>query len=116
MATGAWRPSASVKLRGAEIPHDGVPLATSSEHPERRRIIELALAGLPGAERDQAVYVGDGAWDGRAARSIGLGFVGVGTDGHAARLSAVGASTVVPDFADVAVLLEGLERALPSRS
>ena len=39
-------------------------------------------------EAENTVYVGDGAWDARAARKLGIGFVGVRHDGRRARLHA----------------------------
>lgn len=98
MATGAWRPSAVVKLAGAAIPFDGVPLATSSDRVSRRDIIEHAVARLGGARGEPVVYVGDGVWDGRAATSLGYGFVGVGAAEKADALRDVGAREVLPDL------------------
>jgi phosphoglycolate phosphatase-like HAD superfamily hydrolase len=34
------------------------------------------------------VYVGDGVWDARACRSVGIPFIGIGTGSRATRLSA----------------------------
>lgn len=110
MATGAWRPSALVKLRGGSIPHDGVPLATSSDHHARAEII---LHAVQAVSHDQApvVYVGDGVWDGRAAKSLGYSFIGVGQGARASELRAVGASAVVADFADGAAFLRHVRQA-----
>lgn len=114
MATGAWRPSALLKLGAASIPHDDVPLATSSEQYARRDIIRHAVGALDPSARD-VVYVGDGVWDGRAAGSLGFGFVGVGVGKRANALGEVGAVGVVPDLADEARLVELLTRARPDR-
>ena len=46
------------------------------------------------------VYVGDGVWDARACRNVGIPFVGIGTGIRATRLSAEGAVCVFPDFSD----------------
>ena len=121
IATGAWRPSAEVKLRGAGIPYDGVPLATASERWARRDIIGLAYDAVSEGAREprqrageataRPVYVGDGTWDGRAATSLGFGFVGVGSGARARALAGVGAVGSVADLADVSATLALLERA-----
>lgn len=111
MATGAWRPSALVKLAGAGIPTEGVPLATSTDHAARSDIIRRAVASVGHPESGEVVYVGDGVWDGRAATALGYGFVGVGPRGQEDRLKHAGAVGVVPDLLDVDRLLAELRRA-----
>jgi len=44
IATGGWRASAELKLKAADIPMAGVPLATSSEADRRVDIIRLAVS------------------------------------------------------------------------
>jgi phosphoglycolate phosphatase-like HAD superfamily hydrolase len=109
MATGAWRPSALVKLDGAAIPHVDVPLATSSDHASRAAIIRHAVQRLGADDEEAVVYVGDGVWDGRAAGSLGYGFLGV-SRGDGSELRRVGAGGVVRDFTDVPSLLAQLHR------
>jgi len=112
MATGAWRPSAMVKLEGAGIAHRGVPLATASDHATRAAIIGHAVESVPGPSEGPVVYIGDGVWDGRAARSLGYRFVGVARDDRASELSAAGADAVIPDFRDPASFLRHLGRVV----
>ena len=111
MATGAWQPSALVKLDAAGVPHDGIPLATSSDHRARRDIIQHAVAALRPDEYGSVVYVGDGVWDGCAATELGYGFVGVGAGDTTAALEKVGATGVIPDFSDFELLLTTLDLA-----
>ena len=111
MATGAWRPSTVVKLAGARIPTDGVPLATSTEYRARRDIIRHAVSAFSEQDTDVVVYVGDGVWDGRAATSLGYGFVGLGPTENEAALRGVGASGYVHDLSDAARLVSQLELA-----
>ena len=115
MATGAWRPSAEVKLRGARLPTAGVALATSSEHRRRRDIIRHAVELCAAPSETDVVYVGDGVWDGRAARSLGLGFVGVGAADRVGSLRQAGAAMVVDDLVDTDRLLRALDHALATR-
>ncbi|MGD2047294.1 MAG: haloacid dehalogenase-like hydrolase [Gemmatimonadota bacterium] len=110
MATGAWRPSALVKLRGGGIPYADVPLATCSDHPTRVDIIREALRASSAAPGEPIVYIGDGVWDGKAARSLGCGFVGVAPVGRKERLLEAGADVVIEDFRDAETLVEELSR------
>jgi beta-phosphoglucomutase-like phosphatase (HAD superfamily) len=51
-------------------------------------------------------------WDVRAARALGVGFIGVAqSDAHAARLHAAGARHVVRDYADLDRVLALVEDA-----
>ena len=109
LATGAWRPSALVKLRGAGIPHEGVPLASASDHWARAEIIRRAVQAASAAAAP-VVYIGDGIWDGRAAKALGYGFLGIGKGTRAADLEQIGAGAVLPDFTDAGSVLEHLSR------
>ncbi|MEK7766476.1 MAG: hypothetical protein AAB368_09580 [bacterium] len=106
---------AAVKIESAELPLDGVPLATSSDRMARPEILALAVErassryGVPVWER--VVYVGDGVWDVTAARACGIAFGGVGEGNEAAKLSAAGARVVLPDFRDLAAVDSALEAA-----
>src|SRR5438067_2085791 len=54
------------------------------------------------------VYVGDGVWDARACRSVGIPFIGIGTGSRATRLSAEGAVCVFADFSDTELFLSSV--------
>ncbi len=101
MATGAWRPSALVKLRGAGIHAAAFPLATSSERVGRQDIIRRAMQPFADARARARVYFGDGLWDARAALALGFTFVGIAKGQRARRLMEAGAYVVLPDFADL---------------
>ena len=77
IATGDWRETISFKLRAAGIPLHGVPLVTSSDFYSRAEIITEAVARA-GRPLREAIYVGDGLWDLRACRALGIPFMGVG--------------------------------------
>lgn len=106
IATGSWRESALFKLRVARIWHDDVPLATADEHVSRSSIIRKAIEDSKQRYRvedfDDIIYVGDGVWDARASKNLGITFVGVGSNGVAARLAAYGVPTVYPSLTLVA--------------
>ncbi len=108
VATGGWRSSAELKLATAGIPMSGVPLVTSSEHPRRVEIIEAAVSrAVRDGQATEVVYVGDGVWDVRACRELGIGFLGRAHRPEARRrLTEAGARVVIDDFRDPHRVLE----------
>lgn len=100
LATGAWGASARMKLEAAGLPM-GLPLFCSDDAFERAAIVSLALQHCErasGRPFDRVVSVGDGVWDVRTAKELGLPFVGVATGAKAERLSALGASHVIANL------------------
>jgi phosphoglycolate phosphatase-like HAD superfamily hydrolase len=77
IATGDWRETITFKLGAAGIPLDGIPMATSSDFYSRAEIIAGAVEKA-GRALHEAIYVGDGLWDLRACRMLGIPFMGVG--------------------------------------
>lgn len=112
IATGGWRRTAAFKLSVAGLALDGLPLASGNEAVSREGILlasqEMAQGayGVEGFSR--VVSVGDGTWDIRAARALGLPFIGVGAGDHLAR---AGARQVVADFSQVEEFLRLLDIA-----
>jgi phosphoglycolate phosphatase-like HAD superfamily hydrolase len=113
LATGAWRDSARLKMTSAGLCYDDYPAASGDDALDRESIIRLSMQRA--AERygtiDSTVYVGDGVWDARACRNIGIPFIGIATGRRAARLSAEGAVCVFPDFSDTDLFLTSLYQA-----
>lgn len=114
IATGGWTPSAKLKLAKAAVPFLGISAAFACDARPREEIIRIATER---AERDAAqrfervVYVGDGVWDVRAARRLGIGFVGIAVGERAERLREAGAATVLPDFGDLTAFVVALNLA-----
>ena len=77
IATGCWRETSRFKLTAAGYRVDAIEFASSSDCYRRVDIIRTVMDRL-GAEASETVYVGDQLWDYRAARELGLHFVGVG--------------------------------------
>jgi phosphoglycolate phosphatase-like HAD superfamily hydrolase len=121
LATGGWRLSAQLKLAAAGLDCRDVPLACADDGLTREEIVleACARAGFSISTATRVVSVGDGLWDVRTARSLGLRFVGVGHGPHAEALSRAGAGIVLPDLADVGGVRAALDTAnvpgLPSR-
>jgi phosphoglycolate phosphatase-like HAD superfamily hydrolase len=81
IATGDWLETISFKLAAAEIDVSRFPMATSSDHHQRSEIIRLA-AQRAGRSLSDAVYIGDGVWDFKACRKLGVRFIGTGSRLH----------------------------------
>lgn len=96
-ATGSMRGVALQKLRALGLEPDAHLIATGSEFLAREHIVLEVLNR--GTERWgqplSVVLVGDGAWDERVARTLGVPIVGVETGLH--RFGS-GADLVVPDL------------------
>jgi phosphoglycolate phosphatase-like HAD superfamily hydrolase len=95
IATGDWFSSIEQKLTAAQIPWQGLPMATCSDRRARAEIISLA-AERAGRPIKDAIYIGDGTWDFRATQSLDIPFIGVGPK-HA-KLKEAGASITLPDL------------------
>jgi phosphoglycolate phosphatase-like HAD superfamily hydrolase len=95
IATGDWRESITFKLAASGIPFEDLPLVSSSEYHCRRDIIAAAVEQA-GGSLEEAVYVGDGVWDLRACRQLGIPFVGVGS--RRDKLRDAGANYILDDL------------------
>ncbi|MHC4958634.1 MAG: HAD family hydrolase [Planctomycetota bacterium] len=84
MATGNWDAPARWKLEAAGI-EPRWPLASSDDSMNRAEII--AAARDRAGPHAHAVYLGDGAWDQRAAGRAGVHFVAVGELEHEHRIA-----------------------------
>lgn len=93
IATGGWRETAELKLRSAGISYLGVALATSDDHFDRQKIMQIAQQRAGDFEFASRTYVGDGAWDKAASEALGFNFVLVGNK--------ITHSKQVDDFSDV---------------
>lgn len=103
LATGGWRDSARLKMASAGMSFDDHPAASADDALDRESIMRLSkqrAAERYGESFASTVYVGDGVWDARASRSVGIPFIGIGTGSRATRLSSEGAVYVFPDFSD----------------
>jgi phosphoglycolate phosphatase-like HAD superfamily hydrolase len=81
IATGDWHSTISFKLAAAGIDVSRFPMATCSDNPRRSEIIRLA-AQRSGRSLSDAIYIGDGVWDLRACRDLGIRFIGTGSRLH----------------------------------
>jgi phosphoglycolate phosphatase-like HAD superfamily hydrolase len=82
IATGAWLNEALFKLQASGLAVDGIPIATSDVHMDRKRIMEIAAEKAKRYyacnEFEHIIYLGDGPWDMLVSRTLGYGFIGIG--------------------------------------
>lgn len=111
IATGSWRESALFKLRVARIWRHQTIMATSDESPSRSEIISRAISQAAARYEQPSfssiTYVGDGIWDARASKKLGLNFIGIASNGHAERLRSEGVDTILHDLVEIDTLLGG---------
>ena len=94
IATGCWSDEAQFKLKASGLKVDGIPMATSDDDQNRKRIMEIAAErarefyACPGFER--IVYLGDGLWDLQTSQALGFGFIGIGPRERALKIAASG--------------------------
>jgi phosphoglycolate phosphatase-like HAD superfamily hydrolase len=113
IATGGWSVSARFKLASAGLAVDGFPWANADDALDRVDILRTAIVRA-GQRYEQdifekIVYVGDGVWEVRAAKALGIGFLGLATNDKAGRLMEEGALCVLPNFSDLVRVVECLE-------
>lgn len=114
LATGNIHSVTGRKLRSAGLDAAVLPCSCSAEGLDRPGLVARGLKKIGWRPGDPATSLGDGVWDVRAARALGVGFVGVAqSDAHEARLRASGAMAVLRDYADLDAALELIEHAPP---
>ena len=117
IATGGWSKAARLKLSSAGLHVESLPFASADDSFDRsvivRKAVQLAKQRCGTEEFANITYVGDGVWDARSAKELGIAFIGVGNQDRQAELLAEGASRVVPDLRDIVSVLQsfqGVER------
>jgi phosphoglycolate phosphatase-like HAD superfamily hydrolase len=93
-ATGGWRDSARLKMATAGMCFDDHPAASADDALDRESIMRLSMqraATRYGGPFADTVYVGDGVWDARACRALGIPFIGIGSGVRTTRLASEGA-------------------------
>lgn len=84
LATGCWKDSAYIKLKGGGIDIKDTPIGTASDAVTRQDVMNIALKR---AEQyyhvdkfDHVVYIGDGLWDRHSCATLAMPFVGMDAD------------------------------------
>ena len=103
-------------MASAGFCYDDYPSASADDAPDRETIVRIAArrtAGETDNVFNHVIYVGDGVWDVKMSRLLGIPFLGIGCGEQRENLIAAGASHVLPDFSDIdrfLFLLHELER------
>lgn len=111
LATGAWRESARLKMASAGLCFDDHPAASADDAHDRESIMRLSkqrAVERQGGPFVGTVYIGDGVWDARACRALGIPFVGIGAGAHGCRLASEGAVRVFQDYSEPDIFLTSL--------
>lgn len=115
IATGCWRESAALKLKGAKIEIERLPAAYAEDGLSREEILLAALSKslshYAQGTFERIVSVGDGIWDVRAAARLKYAFLGIGSGESEERLRRAGARTIIEDYTDYDRLLRSLHDA-----
>lgn len=112
LATGNLHAATLRKLTSSGLPR--LPCSCSAPGVDRPELVRRALLRVGWTEGAPATSFGDGVWDVRAARALGVGFVGVAaSDAHEARLRAAGARRVIRDYQQRDAVLALIEVAEP---
>lgn len=113
IATGSWEQSARIKLDAIGIDPAGVCFSNSDYHKSREAITKDVIQQLErqtARKADQVIYFGDGAWDYKTCRNLGIQFIGIDSLGDG-KLSAMGAGTVFPHFLAIDQIIKAIEKA-----
>src|SRR5439155_25199965 len=104
--------SARIKMDSAGLSFADHPAASADDAHDRESIIRFSMQRAVeryGAPFVSTVFVGDGIWDARACRTLGIPFIGIGSGERAARLALEGAVRVFPDYSDTDLFVESLD-------
>lgn len=114
LASGGMRETALFKLRCAGIDGEAYQGAFANDALTREGIALRAME-RSGASRADVVYVGDGLWDVRTSRTLGMRFVGITCESSEGRLRKAGATTCLHDYSDLEAVMKALEEAAVPR-
>lgn len=103
ISTGSWKLSAMIKLRKINIIPNGIPFSHADKFSNRIDIVKdtihQAKVKYNIDKFEKIIYVGDGIWDFKTTKEIGIDFIGIDSNGNNL-LNNMGASIVLENFAD----------------
>jgi len=100
IATGAWEASAKIKLNAVGIDLEGISFSNSDYHKSREAITQDVIKQInikTQRSPDQIIYFGDGVWDYKTCKNLGIQFIGIDVAGDG-KLSKIGAKTVFHNY------------------
>jgi phosphoglycolate phosphatase-like HAD superfamily hydrolase len=115
LATGCWRESAQIKLKGGGVEISNYPLATASDAITRQDVMRTAVERaktLHAVESfDHIVYIGDGLWDKHSCADLSMPFVGIDANNHVLQTGILGDFHLLTNYTDSKRVFELLEQA-----
>lgn len=113
LATGAWGTTARLKLQVTRLDLLISTTACADDAHARVEIMRCAydrsILAYQQSQFESVTYIGDGVWDGIAAKELDYHFIGIGTSDRAADLLATGAKSVFPHYLDAAKIIAMLD-------
>jgi len=112
IATGSWEKSAKIKLDTIGINPDQVAFSNSDYHKSREDITKHSIQQLKDkfqVEPTQIIYFGDGVWDFKTCRNLGIKFIGIDIEDDK-KLTNLGAKTVFRNYLDVEKIMSEIKK------
>lgn len=112
VATGSWEKSAKLKLESIGITIDGICFSNSDYHKSREAITKDVIEQLTKRNKEtpeQIIYFGDGVWDYKTCKNLGIEFIGIDIENDG-KLSELGAKNVFRDYTRSELIMNELKR------
>jgi len=112
IATGSWRESAKLKLETIGIMFDEICFSNSDIHKSREAITKDAIQQLINKYQkspEQIFYFGDGEWDFKTCKNLGIEFIGIDIENDG-KLNRLGATTVFKDYTNSKQIMNQLRK------
>lgn len=107
IATGAWERSARLKLAPFDLDLEKISFSNSNKHKSREAITQDVIKQLTDkhGSPDEVIYFGDGEWDHRTCKNLGIRFIGIDCNQNR-KLKALGAAPIFEDYSDQASIIK----------
>ncbi len=110
IATGSWEKSARLKLAAINIKVDDICFSNSDYDKSREVITKEVIHQLSQRSQrapDEIIYFGDGEWDYKTCKNLGVSFIGIDHEDDG-KLSALGARFVFQNYLDPKPIIQAL--------
>jgi len=111
IATGCWKESGLIKLDAIGIDPSDIAYANSDDFITREEIVLHTIAQAEdknGGKFSEIIYFGDGVWDFKTCKNIGIRFIGIDIKNDGI-LKELGTQTVFTDFLNVKAIVKELD-------
>ncbi|AUP80732.1 HAD family hydrolase [Flavivirga eckloniae] len=115
-ATGGWQETAELKCSSVGFNVSDFIFKSSSNHYNRAKIIELAIKEAVDKNKCKAyesiLYFGDGLWDLKATKVLGINFIGVDFNGNN-KLKNAGVKKIIKNYREPDKILNLIQESIP---